>query len=64
MLEEKVGQEEAVQAASSKLQALEDFNEQLDGKVNSKSSSHQSGRFSPQQCGSSLIYLPGLMAKA
>ena len=36
MLEEKVGQEEAVQAASSKLQALEDFNEQLDGKVNSK----------------------------
>ena len=33
MLEEKSGQEEAVQAASAKLLAIEEFNEQLDGKV-------------------------------
>ena len=33
MLEEKAGQEEAVQAASAKLLAIEEFNEQLDGKV-------------------------------
>ena len=36
MLEEKAGQEEAVQAASAKLLALEEFNEQLGGKVGSK----------------------------
>lgn len=37
MLEDKAGQEEAVQAASAKLEAIEDFNDQLSGKVNYQS---------------------------
>ena len=33
MLEEKAGQEEAVETANAKLLAVEEFNEQLDSKV-------------------------------
>lgn len=33
MLEEKAGQEEAVQAATAKVTAVEEFGENLDGKV-------------------------------
>ena len=33
MLDEKTGQQEAVQAASAKLEAIEDFNDNLNGKV-------------------------------